>query len=76
MDLKTFASAITQIAEEKGIKKEKVIEIQRKWNKQIEHAWLNGVYIWDFQLKNVIRDYEKEGYKIIFDETNSLIKTL
>ncbi len=27
MDLKTFASAITQIAEEKGIKKEKVIEI-------------------------------------------------
>ena len=54
------------------MKKEKVIEIQRKWNKQIEHAWLNGVYIWDFQLKNVIRDYEKEGYKIILKEVRKI----
>ena len=43
------------------MKKEKVIEIQKSWNRQIEH-----------QLKNVIRDYEKEGYKIIFKEVKKI----
>ena len=51
-------------------KKNIIIEVKKRWNGVIEGGYIGDTYIWDFQLEDVIKDYEKEGHKVILQDVD------